>query len=438
MLPPPIMKTSAGFDDLGLREAAAPQTLRIVRGCFNAEFQREWSMAHGWTPLLLATLTQDWTQAHELLRPAAIDAADDAGITPLMVAAKHGNAATVRELIAHLANPNAVDQAGRTALHHAIAGAKPATVELLLPATSRAELRWPDGRDLCDLALESRNWDVIRPVLEYFPPSYAWTPPAMAMLRAAARANNEAQGRFLFSKHLQQPALEGHVVPLLAHAVVTGDANLMKGLLKLGANPNTVVPAPCEEDFLAAIKSRYLRDYVEADSGTTVLMLAAGLGELEMVRTLLAAGADRNRMTAHYKMLPLYFSTRTPAWRVTQTLLGSGLSPDALRIEISLGAQRMSVLKDGAPILTTACSTGREGFSTPAGSYVITDKDRDHSSTIYKVPMPFFMRLNCRDFGLHEGSVSSARASHGCIRLPGETARKLFSEIPVGTVVNIN
>ncbi len=437
MVPPPICKTSPGWENA--REAAAPQTLHLTRGCFTAEFDREMPRAQGSTPLLLATLIQDWRQAHALIRGGtAVDVADYSGRTPLMVAAKHGSAETVRDLLASFANPNATDVGGRTALHYAILGAQPAAISVLLRATATSELRWPDGRELCGLALATRNWNVIRPVLEYFPVSDSWSAPAMTMLRTAVSADDEANGRWLLSKHQPQPTLEGHRVPLLAHAIVTGDTPLVKGLLKFGANPNTVVPIPCEKDFLAAIKSNYLRQYVEVDPGTTPLMLAAGLGDLELVQTLLAAGADRNRMTSHFKMLPLYFATRSSNYRVTQKLLGSGPSPEALRIEISLSSQHISVLKNGAPILSTACSTGREGFSTPLGAYVITDKDRDHRSTIYKVAMPYFMRLNCRDFGLHEGNVGSPHASHGCIRLPSETARRLFSEIPIGTLVNIN
>ncbi|MBA2744127.1 MAG: L,D-transpeptidase family protein [Chthoniobacterales bacterium] len=96
------------------------------------------------------------------------------------------------------------------------------------------------------------------------------------------------------------------------------------------------------------------------------------------------------------------------------------------------------MIKDGTPVFETACSTGREGFATPAGEYVITDKRRTHQSSIYHVEMPFFMRLNCRDFGLHAGAVPNHPASHGCIRLPSEAAQKLFFEIPIGTVVMIN
>jgi lipoprotein-anchoring transpeptidase ErfK/SrfK len=51
--------------------------------------------------------------------------------------------------------------------------------------------------------------------------------------------------------------------------------------------------------------------------------------------------------------------------------------------------------------------------------------------------MPYFMRLSCLDFGMHEGVVPNHPASHGCIRLPGDVARRLFAEIPVGTVVTV-
>ena len=168
-----------------------------------------------------------------------------------------------------------------------------------------------------------------------------------------------------------------------------------------------------------------------------MLMLAAGLGQTESVRALLAAGADRNRATTRYKMLPLYLAAQTGKWQCTQILLGSGPPPEQLRIEISLALQQAAVIKDGVPVFSTICSTGRDGHATRTGDYVITDKERDHRSTIYHVDMPYFMRLSCLDFGMHEGSVPNHPASHGCIRLPGEAARKLFAEIPVGTLVTV-
>ena len=67
----------------------------------------------------------------------------------------------------------------------------------------------------------------------------------------------------------------------------------------------------------------------------------------------------------------------------------------------------------------------------------MTDKKRHHRSSIYPADMPYFMRLSCKDFGMHQGYVTGRPASHGCIRLPSSAARKLFEEVPIGTWVSV-
>jgi hypothetical protein len=188
---------------------------------------------------------------------------------------------------------------------------------------------------------------------------------------------------------------------------------------------------------LETLPSKSFRNYIEDDKNVTCLMLAAGLGRTDYVHALLQAGAERNRSTGRYKMIALYFAAELGHWQAAQILLGSAPDPEKLRIEISLSSQKMSLIKDGVPILDSVCSTGREGYSTKRGNFVVTDKERNHRSTIYHVDMPYFMRLSCLDFGMHEGVVPNYPASHGCIRLPGETARKLFAEIPIGTLVTV-
>jgi hypothetical protein len=208
--------------------------------------------------------------------------------------------------------------------------------------------------------------------------------------------------------------------------------------LTCGADPNTVLPPDCDKAFLALIGSKSLRNYLAADRDVNVLMLAAALGKPEFVQALLQAGADRKRRSARYKMLPLYLAARTDSWRCTQLLLGSGPPPEQLRLEITLASQTVALVRDGVPVFNTTCSTGRPGrFATRTGDYVITDKTRHHVSSIYKVEMPYFMRLNCLDFGMHEGYVPNYPASHGCIRLPGDAARKFFDELPIGTLVSV-
>ena len=264
-----------------------------------------------------------------------------------------------------------------------------------------------------------------------------WTASTERVLAAALAAGNTDRIRLLLHKHAAPPTPEGKSVPLLAYSIASNDTPLFTTLLACGADPNTVLPAKYDKEFLASLQSKMLRSYLEDDRGVTVLMLAAGLGKEEYLRALLDAGADRKRETSRSKMLALYFAAETQNWRCTQILLGSGPPPDQLRIEISLASQHAKLIKNGVPVLSTTCSTGRSGYSTRTGTYVITDKDRNHWSTIYKVEMPYFMRLSCLDFGMHEGVVPNYPASHGCIRLPGDVARKFFQEIPIGTLVTV-
>ena len=51
--------------------------------------------------------------------------------------------------------------------------------------------------------------------------------------------------------------------------------------------------------------------------------------------------------------------------------------------------------------------------------------------------MPYFQRLSCSDFGLHQGNVPGYPASHGCIRVPEGNAAKLFAMTEAGDRVRI-
>jgi ankyrin repeat protein len=367
-----------------------------------------------------------------------IETPDDAGVTSLMAAALQGDTAMIGELLRRHANPSYTDLAGLSALHYAIRAGKLEAIQLLLPSVSNLETLSDEGHDLLAMATDTGDMHVFQAVLECLPATLQWTPSTRRALEAALHADMREQVRLLLSKHPIPPAREGGTVPLIAHAIASDDAALFHTLLACGTDPNIVLPKGCDQDFMSLLKSKYLRLYIQEETGINLLMLAAGLGKADYVRALLDAGADRNRATPREKMLPLYFAAWTENWQCVQMLLGGGPMPEQLRVEISLAKQRMEVIKDGVTVFATQCSTGRQGFTTPPGHYVITDKERDHRSTIYKCPMPYFMRLSCRDFGMHEGVVPTYPASHGCIRLPSEAARKLFAEIPVGTVVMIN
>ena len=411
----------------------------MIDHCFTSELDANVRQAPGQDAMVAAALKQDWATVWRMLDTGgSVETMNDAGVTPLMAAAMQGNVGVLRQLLERKARIDLTDLEGRSALYHALAADKLEAVQLLLPLVTNLETGAAAGNNLLTMALETGDMKIFQTVLERFPPTLKWTPSTLRALEAALRADMKEQVRLLLSKHPAPPTRESGTVPLIAYAIVNDDAPLFHTLLACGSDPNIVIPKAAEKDFMSLLKSKYLRLYIQEETGVNLLMLAAGLGKTEYVRSLLDAGADRNRSTPRERMLPLYFAAWTENWQCVQMLLGGGPMPEQLRVEISLAQQNMSVIKDGVTVFTTKCSTGRQGFTTPPGRYVITDKDRDHRSTIYKCAMPYFMRLNCRDFGMHEGVVPTYPASHGCIRLPGDAARKLFAEIPVGTVVMIN
>lgn len=388
--------------------------------------------------LFTAILREDRPLAQKLLDAGANgDLTDDAGVTPLMVAAMHGDLESVRALIGHVTDVAAKDRAGHSALYYAVNAQKLEIVDLLMSLTPNLELAYGDSGELLTLALGSPNGRIAQDILSKLPRFEQWSSGALRALDSALRAGDRDSVRLLMSKHVPQPTPEGKRVPLLAYAIATDNTPLFTTLLECGADPNTTLTGKYDAEFLETLPSKSFRNYIEDDKNVTCLMLAAGLGRTDYVHALLQAGAERNRSTGRYKMVALYFAAELGHWQAAQLLLGSGPAPEKLRIEISLSSQKMSLIKDGVPVMGSICSTGRMGYSTKRGNFVITDKERNHRSTIYHVDMPYFMRLSCLDFGMHEGVVPNYPASHGCIRLPGEIARKLFSEIPVGTLVTV-
>jgi ankyrin repeat protein len=360
----------------------------------------------GRTPLLIATSQQDWKTARRLLDArAAVDLADKNGFTPVMAAAMHGDLEMFQLLLARSTN-----------LH--------------------PEKPCADGQDLLSFALDGGHQEIIKTVVQRLPMMAEWMASTRRALSRALQAGKNDEIRLLLSKHSTPPTPEGKNVPFLAYAIASSNVSLFSTLLNCGADPNTVLPSRCDKDFLALLPNG-LRSYLEEDRSVTMLMLASGLGQVDYLRALIDGGANRTRLTTRNKMSALDVAAETGHWRSAQILLGGGPAPDKLRIEISLAMQRVALVRDGKPIYQARCSTGRSGYSTKRGEFVITNKERNHRSTIYHVEMPYFMRLSCLDFGMHAGYVPNYPASHGCIRLPEDTARKFFSEIPVGTLVTV-
>lgn len=394
----------------------------------------------GRSPLLLALLAKDWTLAERLLEADAdFTAADALGTTPVMAAAMGGNTALVRTLVTRGAKLDTVDTRGHTALHYAVVGRNRPTVELLLSVGPVVSTPCCDGCNLLGHALQTDDWTVIDPILDRLEGPLEWNDWSGAAIVKALANSDRTRIRRLLAKHCGPPVPAEGAQPLLAYAIAQNDVSQLRALLECGANPNTTLNQAVDPALNALVSSSFVRFYVDKEPGFNVLMFAAALKREECLRLLLEKGATKGvATTGKSKLVALYFAAWADSASCAQILLGKVPHRDELRVEISLDEQKADVIKNGVPVFTAPISSGRKGFATPMGDFVVTDKDRDHRSSIYQeAKMPFFMRLSCRDFGLHEGVLPGRPASHGCVRLPAAAARKLFKEIPIGTWVSI-
>ncbi|MEI6534020.1 MAG: L,D-transpeptidase [Verrucomicrobiaceae bacterium] len=113
-------------------------------------------------------------------------------------------------------------------------------------------------------------------------------------------------------------------------------------------------------------------------------------------------------------------------------------SKSDLRMIVSIGTQRIYLIKDNQVAFDTPISSAANGFHTPRGSFAIKEKIQTGKiSNLYQRHMPFWMRIGETEFGIHEGELPGYPASHGCIRVPRESAQFIFDHVSVGTQVEV-
>lgn len=336
---------------------------------------------------------------------------------------------------------------------------------ILLARGARARSRGPDGLYLAEWAALARDGSCVKMLTDYgnptgnalyqacaggdiemakllvscgVPVNVTRFPTLDTPLGAAIRGKHDGIAAFLIENgaDLSLRLPEGQTALHLAAA--TGCHRTVKHLLDAGADPNAIFEHPVSPVFLKRVRPGVARWVLKNDRNVTPLMVASDSGNVESARYLIRAGAKMNVRTKSTNLWPINFASRRSDVKMMRLFLGKDPGKEERRIEIRLSEQRARVLdSEGKELFVTKVSTGRKGFSTPTGEYVITNKYRDWTSTLYDASMPYFQRLSCGDFGLHQGNVPGYPASHGCIRVPAGNAQKLFTMTQAGDRVRI-
>ena len=108
------------------------------------------------------------------------------------------------------------------------------------------------------------------------------------------------------------------------------------------------------------------------------------------------------------------------------------------RVVVSLSEQLAYLYRGEALVAVAAISTGVDEHPTPKGIFTILAKEPMHRSLKYEnAPMPFMQQFDKYGTALHAGHNPGYPASHGCIRLPSEFAKRLYTVTDVGATVMI-
>ena len=176
----------------------------------------------------------------------------DAKVTALTVAVVSGQSGSAEWLLAHGANANARNGDGGAALGAAAFLGRERMAKTLIAAGADASIRNNSGQSALDIAM--LDWATTKAIADML---------GLPVERAAVEAGREKivamlKGAFAYGWEA------------VAGFIIAGDAATLKAALGKGANPNVRDP----------------------NNNTTALILAAFLGQVEIAKMLLAAGAD--------------------------------------------------------------------------------------------------------------------------------------------------
>jgi hypothetical protein len=107
--------------------------------------------------------------------------------------------------------------------------------------------------------------------------------------------------------------------------------------------------------------------------------------------------------------------------------LGTSAKAEPVWIRVDLPRQLISVFRGADEIGTAVIVYGSDGKSTPSGIFPILGKERMHRSSLYDADMPDTLWLTRDGVAIHASTVELGRATHGCVGVPPDFARKLFA-----------
>jgi uncharacterized protein len=294
------------------KERAAVLSLLKQRGVKVNDAQADGSTALAW-----AAHWNDLETVDALLRAGADpNLANDYGVTPLALACVNANFTMVQRLVGVKANPNAIAQTGDTPFLHCVRSGNVDAVRLMLEAKADVNLaeKWR-GQTPLMWAIAEKHSDVAKALVDHGANVNAKSKSGFTALQFAAQQGDMESAKALLAAGatVNEADPDDAMTPLLT-AIGSGQAPLALLLIENGADVNATNKQGVSALHFAATR-RNMNDLTKTmlakganpnvrqkrePAGATPFFLAAGAGNVQAMRTLVAGGADPNITTTDH------------------------------------------------------------------------------------------------------------------------------------------
>jgi uncharacterized protein len=307
---------------------------------------------------------------------ADINAAEPDGATALAWAVHLSQRDMAEALLRAGANVNVADSYGETPLTLAAANGDGALIERLLAAGATPDAtRW-NGETALMLAAGAGSLDGVKALLRLGVDANAAEPRQhqTALMWAAAEGHSDVISGLLKAGAKVDAVSGGGFTPLL-FAVVKGDAPSIKTLLAAGADPNHALPNGNTPLMVAVSRQRTLAAMALLEGGAnpaardglmknTPLHLAAQAGDVIVAKALLERKADPNARTARTVAAPGRgggggFRGGASGEQTPLMLAAASDHEDVMRVLVAAGADPLLRTQDGKNLVMVAAGGGK-------------------------------------------------------------------------------
>ena len=358
---------AAAGGDFRVADAAEKQDRQAVAALIAQHAEVNARQPDGATALHWAAHWGDAGTADLLIHSGAdVNAANDLGATPLYLACRQANAAMVQKLLAAGANPNSALPNGETALMNVARTGSLEGAAALLDRGADVNARNAVGQTALMWAVAEQRSGMVRLLTERRANVNAHSEGGFTPLLFAAREGDLESARMLLDAgaRVNDTAPDGSSPLLVAGA----------GVAAIASKDYKLAVTPSDHEKLALFLLERGADTAKTDGlGRTALHVAVETGKVDLVKALLAHGANPNaQMTKDEPPLRGDFNARngfigaTPFW-----LAARASDLNLMRILLAGGANPNLATRDNTTPMMVAIGAGQYESRLPPESQVL-------------------------------------------------------------------